>query len=185
MITRRTLTVGTGALATGIALGAFLPRPAVAIEAGISPRLAALADAWKETWAAYHKVIGQAFATAQSNERPGIASDFKASPVWLEPAQLSLAAALRVLDEPSHTRSDVILKYHVIDDLTGRWPVPDWMWTAAHCSQRCRIVEHEAREFDLAINPFWLATASPFAEIDGDRDAPAWRDVERWVSPRA
>ncbi len=70
MITRRTLAVGTGALATGIALGAFLPRPAVAIEVGISPRLAALADAWKETWAAYHKVIGHAFATAQSNERP-------------------------------------------------------------------------------------------------------------------
>lgn len=180
MITRRTLAVGTGALATGIAFGAFLPRTAVATNIGISPRLAALADAWKETWAAYHKVLGPAFAAAQSNERPGIASDFKASPVWLEPARRSLTAALRVLDEPAQTRSDVVLKYHVIDDLIGRWPVPDWMWVAANGPARCRRVEQEAQDFDVAINPFWLTTASPFAEIDGDRNAPAWRDVERW-----
>lgn len=182
MITRRTLAVGTGALATGIALGAILPRTAASTDIGISPRLAALADAWKETWAAYHKVLGQAFTAAKSNERPSIMSDLKVSADWFGPARASLIAALRVLDEPARTRSDVILKYHVINDLTGRWPVPDLMWVAANCSERCRRVEQEARAFDVAINPFWHTTASPFAEIDGDRWSPAWGVVERWLT---
>ena len=138
MITRRTLAVGTGAIATGIALGAFLPNPAIATEVGFSSRLLTFADAWKKTWAAFDKVRGAAWQAAKTNERPGIASDEGMAPVWLGPAQTSFVAALRVLDEPAQTRSDVILKYYVIDNHYGCRPVPDWMWVAGNGPERCR-----------------------------------------------
>lgn len=182
MITRRTLAVGTGAMVTGIALGRFFPRPAIATEFGFSSRLLTLADAWKETWAAFDQVWGAAWKAAKSNEQPGVASEEAVPPVWLGPVQASFVAGLRVLDEPAQTRSDVILKYYAIDNHYGVRPVPDWMWLAGGGPKLCRMIELEARGFDLAINPFWNMTASPFAEIDGDRWSPAWGDVERWIT---
>jgi len=96
-----------------------------------------------------------------------------------------LAAANDVFLEPSRTRADVLLKYHVMDDLSGWRIVHDQDYIiAAGGGVWHRIVEREAEAFGLDLNYFWLWEAPLHAKIDGERNSQKWAAVSRWRTER-
>lgn len=153
---------------------------------GVSPRLAELADAWFETGLAYeraHRVYcyGGGEPTGYRLVR---SADSPERLALLRSQKALVHTAAPVLREPARTADDVILKYHVIDMQNGWWPLDDLAWAAIGGGALYERVLREAREFGVGINPFWLNTASLFAEIHGERHSPRWEAVSRWRTPK-
>lgn len=156
------------------------------IPAGVTPGLADLADAWFGTGLAYERAHRH---YCYGEKEPGcsriVRSPDSPESLALIAAQKALAhAAAPVLRTRARTAGDVIVKYHVIDMHYGHWPPDDWAWVAAGGDALCEQVRREAGKFGVDLNPFWLKTASSFAEIDGDRHSPRWRAVARWRTAR-
>lgn len=152
---------------------------------GISPRLAATADAWFEAGIAYERARTGFHADGQ----PGLwrvrLDPEGPEQLALRTAVANLTGACRlVLREPAQTAEDVILKYHVIDMQYGHWPVDDWAWAAVDGDALYHEVLRESERFGVRINPFWLGAPPLQAEIDGDRHSPRWETVSRWRTPK-
>jgi len=180
MSSRRAFRGGVAAL-VGL-LFARLPAAAWSVQArGVSPRLAALADAWTEEGDRFERVKAEVF-----QHDPGTMSrrfypdpDCKEMRFWRAAKRKLAEASAAVLQEPARTSSDVILKYHVADMNYGYWPVDDVDWIALRGGALYAQVAKEAARFGIEINPFWLGEA-PLALIDGDRYSPRWAEVARW-----
>jgi hypothetical protein len=187
MITRRIFTAFGVAFATVAACGPSWGTRVFALDDGrISPRLHALGDAWEiaarayeaQKFATFHEGVPKGGTRAYMTEAPELVA-------WRASYRRLLAAGNDLFVEPSQTRADVILKYHIMDDLSSWRHVPDdnalieTGGVAWH-----RIVEREAEAFGLKLNFFWLWEAGPYAEIDGDRNSPAWAAVARWRTER-
>ena len=161
-------------------------RPQHASQIGVSPRMALLADAWEVTGAEYEAVRHETF---QIGVVPGLRRAFvDANCPELVHFRNVTAKMLDAVDvmmrEPSRTRSDVLLKYHVMDMFMGERPVHDMQAiVAAGGAVWHDIVEHEAESFGLSLNYFWLSENGPFARIDGDRESPLWAEIARWRTP--
>lgn len=83
-----------------------------------------------------------------------------------------LEHADRVFREPSRKGADVLLKYDLIDQLMDGRHVPNRdAVIAAGGGEWHRIVEQEAQNFGLKLNPFWLWEKPRTPMIDGDPHA--------------
>lgn len=180
MISRRTFGGGVAAL-IGLLL-ARLPSAAMPVQfGGVSPRLAALADAWAEEGTRFEQVKREVFQhdprTMSRRFYPD--PECKELQLWRATKRQLAEASAFVLREPARTPSDVILKYHVVDMNYGYRPVDDEDWIGLRGGTLYAQVATEAARFGIEINPFWLGE-TPFAAIGGDRNSPRWAEVARW-----
>jgi hypothetical protein len=178
MLTRRTFTMLGTALVSAMACRPSWAARAFAVDLDglVSPRMIALGDSWEEAGRSY-EVLRDAAA--------GFSCDAPALIAIRDATRAMLAAADYIFLEPSRTRGDVLLKYHVMDELGGRRTVHDSdCIMAAGGAQWHRIVEQEAEAFGLDLNYFWLWEMPPYAKIDGERNSPKWAAVSRWRTER-
>lgn len=188
MLTRRLFTVlGTASLS------ALTLRPSWAMPARVagglgevSPRLQRLADAWEATGQDYERCRQEAFFKyAPPMTMWGYIKGAPQFERWEQSYRAMLAAVNDVFNERSHTRADVILKYHVMDELASyRCVRNDDAIIEAGGACWHRILSREAERFALDLHPFWLGEGSPYAMIDGDRNSPKWAAVSRWRTER-
>jgi hypothetical protein len=188
MLTRRLFTVlGTASLC------ALALRPSWAVPASedrgawsVSPRLQRLADAWEATGQDYERCRHEAFfKNAPPMTMWGYIKGAPQFDRWEKSYRTMLAAVDDVINEPSRTSADVILKYHVMDDLAGaRCVLNDDAIIEAGGAYWHRILSREAERFTLDLHPFWLGEGSPYAMIDGDRNSRKWAAVSRWCTDR-
>lgn len=188
MLTRRLFTVLGAA-----SLSVFALRPSWAVPASedrgtwsVSPNLHGLADAWEATGLDYERCRHEAFfKNAPPMTMWGYIKGAPQFEQWEKSYRTMLAAVDDVFKEPSRTRADVILKYHVMDDLAGaRCVRNDDAIIEAGGAYWHRILSCEAERFALDLHPFWLGEGSPYAMIDGDRNSPKWAVVSRWRTER-
>lgn len=178
MHTRRAFTMLGTALMSAIACRPSWGARAFAIDVDgpVSPRLSVLGDAWEVAGRAY-EVRRKATFHLEHDARELLAVK--------DAARVMLVAANQVFRELSRTRADVLLKYHVMDELGGSRVVHDSdAIMAAGGAQWHRIVEQEAQTFGLDLNYFWLWEAPPHARIDGERNSPKWVAISRWRTER-
>lgn len=186
MITRRIFTVGAATAATAVSYGLPQAQANIASQIGVSPRMALLADAWEATALEYDAVRHETF---QIDVVPGLRRAFVDANcpelVHFRSVTAKMLDAVDVLmREPSRTRSDVLLKYHVMDMFMGKRPVHDMQAiVTAGGAVWHDIVEHEAKAFGLQLNYFWLSENGPFAQIDDDTESPLWTEIARWRTP--
>lgn len=183
MISRR-LFNGAGVL--GLATLAWRPPWSMAAAPAstgpdVTGPLAVLGDAWEGVGRDYDRVSHKVLQ--YSRQAGGFWRAEPHSPtfhVW-SMARKYVEASARVIIEPSRSPGDVILKYHVIDMHSGWRAIDDGLWIEAGGGRHERTVLQEAEAFGVNINAFWLpGSASPFAEIDGERDSPRWSVIDRW-----
>jgi len=188
MLTRRTFTLLGATLVSAMACRPSWGARAVTIDEDgpVSPRLVALGDAWEVAGRAYE---AQRHATFREGARDGTLRCYDLDAPERIPVVRATRAMLTAADdvflEPSRTRADVLLKYHVMDDLSG-WRVvhdSDYIIAAGGVVWH-RILEREAHAFGLDLNYFWLWEAPPHATIDGERNSPKWAAVSRWRTER-
>lgn len=188
MLTRRVFTI----LGTGF-VSALAFRPAFATSARegeglgeVSPNLRLLADAWEATGQDYERCRHEAFfKNAPPMTMWGYIKGAPQFDRWEKSYSSMLAAVDDVFKEPSLTCADVILKYHVMDDLGGaRCVRNDDAIIEAGGAYWHRILSREAERFALDLHPFWLGEGSPYAMIDGDRNSAKWAVVSRWRTER-
>lgn len=188
MLTRRLFTaLGTASLSV------FALRPSWAVPAtegqgawSVSPRLHRLADAWEATGKEYERCRHEAFF---KNAPPSTMWVYvKGAPQFVRFEQsyrTMLTAVNDVFNERSRTRADVVLKYHVMDELASyRCVRNDDAIIEAGGAYWHRILSREAERFALDLHPFWLGEGSPYAMIDGDRNSAKWEAVSRWRTER-
>lgn len=185
MLTRRSFTLLGTALVSAMACRPSWGARAFAadLDGPVSPRLVAFGDAWEVAGRAYEEQRYSSFHIWAAQGRTGsYGADDTPQQIAVRPAtRAMLAAANDIFHEPSRTRADVLLKYHVIDDLCDRRIVHDQDYIAAAGGGVWhRIVEQEAEAFRLDLNYFWLWEAPPHAKIDGERYSPKWAAVSRW-----
>lgn len=188
MLTRRIFTVLGAAFAITAASRPSWGARAVAVDGddAVSPRLLALGDGWEEAGRAFE---AQRHVTYYKDMEPGIMRAYSTYAPELvalrDKTRAMLSVAAELFWEPSRSRADVLLKYHVIDDLCS-WRVVhnEAAIIAAGGPWWHGIVEREAEVFGLHLNYFWLSEAPPYAEIDGDRNSPKWAAVGRWRTER-
>lgn len=180
MISRRTFGGGVAAF-IGL-LFSRLPAMALPVQVrGVSPRLAGLADTWVEEGETFERVKRDVFQhdPQTMSRRIYPDPDCQEMRLWRATKHQLAEASAAVLREPARTRSDVILKYHVVDMNYGHRPVDDADWIALGGGALYAQVADEAERFGIEINQFWLGEA-PHAAIDGDRYSPLWAEVARW-----
>lgn len=152
---------------------------APAVPVAVSARMSDLANWWEEIGQAYDGTKPRLFTAmeASGQEFDTTREDYKR---WREAERRFVFMTVDVLDEPSMSAGDVILKYHVID-MHHTWrPVGHWLLVNGQDLKLCQQIEREAEHFGVAINPLWGQTPSPFAMIDGDRHSPRWAVIARW-----
>lgn len=148
----------------------------------ISPRLAALADAWAEEGARFERVKAEIF----QHDRETMSRRFYPDPdcsemrLWRAAKRGLAEASAAVLREPARTDADVILKYHVVDMNYGHRPVDDDDWIELGGGALYRQVWDEAQAFDIELDPFWFGGFMHRAAIGGDPHSPPWAEVARW-----
>lgn len=178
MLSRRTFTLlGTALMSAMTCRPSWGARAfAIDVDGPASSRLAALGDAWEVAGRAYEVRRKATFHLEHGAPELLAVKDA---------ARVMLLAANDVFREPSRTRADVLLKYHVMDELGGFRVVHDSdAIIAAGGAQWHRIVEQEAETFGLDLNYFWLWEAPPHAKIDGKRNSPKWAAISRWRTER-
>lgn len=188
MLTRRIFTALGAAFAITAACRPSWGARAAAVDGAdtVSPRLTALADQWEAAGREFERCRHAAFyKDMPSGVRRGY--------LMYEPPLLALIAATRamyeaaneVFQERSRRGSDVLLKYHVMDDaMNWRFGGNTDAIIAAGGATWHIIVDREAKAFGLDLNAFWLWEASPDATIDGDRNSPKWAAISRWRTGR-
>jgi len=182
MLSRRIFVHGLTTLAAGLtwrSAWAVTGSHAASVPVAVSSRMFDLADWWEEAGRAYDGTKPRLF-TAMEASGEAIDTNCEDYKRWREAERSFVYMTVVVLDEPSRSQGDVILKYHVHDMLQGWRPVGNWLWVGARDLKLYEQLEQEAEQFGVAIHPLWGKTPSPFAMIDGDRHSPRWAIISRW-----
>ncbi len=184
MLTRRIFTVLGAAFATTAACRPSWGARAVAfgISDALSTRHAALAEVWDAAARVYDRCKSEVYEGRQPKILLGRRPDWdEAIADWVASYRAMLSAANGIFQEPARNSADVILKYHLMDDLAWfRFERLSDSLEAAGGYTWHFIVEREAAAFGLDLNPFWYWEVSPYATIDGNRHSPKWAAVGRW-----
>jgi hypothetical protein len=183
MLSRRIFVQGLTTLVVGFAwkpAWAVPGGPAASVPVAVSARMSDLGDWWEEIGQAYDGTKPRLFTATEASGQE-LDTDRQDYKLWKEEERRFVHMTAELLREPSRAAGDVILKYHVIDML-HRWrPVGIWIWpNAAQDLPLCELVEREAEQFGVSINPFWQEMLSPLAMIDGDEHSPRWAVIARW-----
>lgn len=184
MISRREFAAGAAALCTALQFGLFSrPLSAQSADAGVSPDLGALVDAWQVDG---RRFAGVHFETFRAGVPDGSRRAYRDSECaelrrWREAARELLRSTARVMREPAHGRADVILKYHVLDRLSFTGAVDqEALFIGEGGHDWYLIVEREAKQAGLDINCFWRWGSDCYARIDGDRQSQQWAMIGKW-----
>lgn len=186
MIARRTFAGGLALLSIVGTWGRVGRAEAGSLPAiGVSPQMAQLADCWEESSRISEALRCKTyyFGEPVRSTRVYCSSSDPAVVSYRETLHRMLDDAGRIFLEPSRTRSDVILKYHVMDMFSFSRPVlDDAAYIAAGGIAWHRIIEREADIFGLDLNCWWRGGNPLYAQINSDRYSALWSEVARWRS---